>query len=173
MQIYLLFFLISLAVGFQFPFFKSLPITRSLALSMSSTTVTKEPVSSEARNEQPEISNQIVSLPGTNPTNESNEKEIPLLPLPKAEKEGETRQLPLGGTVKMDYLGPMIINTDGTVRRIANWQTMTPAEQANTVRLITARNKRRLEALKQQAAEAEAIQIVESSNEDQNDGKET
>ncbi|KAG5730246.1 hypothetical protein E4T56_gene10567 [Termitomyces sp. T112] len=45
---------------------------------------------------------------------------------------------------KLDTLGPMVINTDGTLSRIANWVNMTPEEQARTLRVLSARNKIRL-----------------------------
>ncbi|KNZ77319.1 hypothetical protein J132_05747 [Termitomyces sp. J132] len=35
----------------------------------------------------------------------------------------------------------MVINTDGTLSRIANWVNMTPEEQARTLRVLSARNK--------------------------------
>jgi hypothetical protein len=80
---------------------------------------------------------------------DTRENEIPALPTP-AENGEPTRQLPLGSTVSMDHLGPIIVNTDGTTRRIANWNELTKSEQENAIRLISARNKRRIEALKNQ-----------------------
>lgn len=56
---------------------------------------------------------------------------------------------------KLTGLGPMVINEDGTVGRITNWSTMTPQEQASAQRLITARNRRRVEALNAAADAAE------------------
>lgn len=47
----------------------------------------------------------------------------------------------------LDFLGPMIINTDGTINRISNWTSMTDAEQASARRLIAARNKKRKQVL--------------------------
>jgi hypothetical protein len=52
------------------------------------------------------------------------------------------------GTAKLDHLGPMVVNTDGTLSRITNWETMTEMEQKNTLRIISKRNKQRLDALK-------------------------
>lgn len=76
------------------------------------------------------------------------------LPAPNDELGNpSTTQLPLGGTVSMDHLGPIIINTDGTTKRIANWDQLTKAEQENTIRVISARNKKRIEALKKQQDE--------------------
>lgn len=87
---------------------------------------------------------------------EGSSEEIPALPSPADYSEGPTRVLQLGGdAIKMDDLGPIIINTDGTTRRIANWQTLTAAEQKNTIRLISARNKKRIEALQQKAEQSD------------------
>lgn len=45
--------------------------------------------------------------------------------------------------VQLDALGPVIINSDGTVSRIANWHTLTEEEQKRTFRLISKRNQAR------------------------------
>ena len=58
-----------------------------------------------------------------------------------------------GGPVALEALGPIVINTDGTTALITNWPEMTPAEQANTRRVIVARNKQRLAKLKAAAGE--------------------
>jgi uncharacterized protein (DUF2342 family) len=50
-------------------------------------------------------------------------------------------------TIKLEDLGPIIVNTDGTLQRIPNWSEMPKEEQAKTVRLVSARNKKRLQAL--------------------------
>ncbi|KEP52758.1 putative fungal specific transcription protein [Rhizoctonia solani 123E] len=48
-----------------------------------------------------------------------------------------------GKSVSFDKLGPMVVNSDGTLSRIANWQEMTPAEQNNTIRVLSKRNQLR------------------------------
>lgn len=50
-------------------------------------------------------------------------------------------------SVKFDSLGPIIINSDGTMSKIPNWDTLTDHEKAKTLRLIAKRNKMRREAL--------------------------
>lgn len=50
-------------------------------------------------------------------------------------------------TVKMDHLGPLVVNQDGSLSRIANWEQMTEFEQKNTLRIIGKRNAARREAL--------------------------
>ena len=49
--------------------------------------------------------------------------------------------------MKLENLGPIIINTDGTLGRIPNWAEMPVDEQAKAMRLVSARNKKRLCAL--------------------------
>ena len=52
-----------------------------------------------------------------------------------------------GASVKLDHLGPMIINTDGTVARISNWAGLSEGEQNVALRRIAKRNKARVEQL--------------------------
>lgn len=62
-----------------------------------------------------------------------------------------------GGTeMKLDHLGPMVVNTDGTLSQIGNWQQMSEIEKKNTLRIISKRNKSRLAALKAKEEEAKA-----------------
>lgn len=49
----------------------------------------------------------------------------------------------------------MVVNVDGTLSRISNWEKMTELEQKNTLRIIGKRNKQRLEALKAREGEGE------------------
>ncbi|KAF9463356.1 hypothetical protein BDZ94DRAFT_621876 [Collybia nuda] len=69
-----------------------------------------------------------------------------MLPAPTADA---THTLGVDGpSVRLDDLGPMIVNSDGvstaTLSRIANWANMTNPERERTVRVLTARNKARL-----------------------------
>lgn len=76
------------------------------------------------------------------------------LGLPAPPGEGEAIQLDMssgGDTVRLDSLGPMVVNKDGSISRIGNWDQMTEMEQKNTLRIVGKRNKSRMEAL--QAAE--------------------
>ncbi|KAM3508802.1 hypothetical protein MY11210_006588 [Beauveria gryllotalpidicola] len=58
-----------------------------------------------------------------------------------------------GSTVKLAALGPLVVNVDGTVARIANWKDMTAAERETTVRMVGRRNEKRLDALRKQKEE--------------------
>lgn len=63
------------------------------------------------------------------------------------------RTIKLGETVKLNDLGPIVVNRDGTLRRITNWHKMTDREQKVTIRRIGSRNRKRLAALKKQKAQ--------------------
>lgn len=54
-----------------------------------------------------------------------------------------------GDSVKLDHLGPMVVNSDGTLSRITNWDQMTDMEKANTLRVLKKRNKLRLDSVRQ------------------------
>jgi hypothetical protein len=57
------------------------------------------------------------------------------------------------GTVKLDHLGPLVVNKDGSLSRIGNWAEMADIERENTLRILGKRNQARRAAL-QQAGEA-------------------
>lgn len=44
---------------------------------------------------------------------------------------------------KLDALGPIIVNTDGTLSRIPNWNTLSDLEREKAMRLISKRNEKR------------------------------
>ena len=77
-----------------------------------------------------------------------NSSEVLLLP-PPIEKDPSEKTMKLGEKISMDHLGPIIINTDGSLRRIDNWDKLSKEEQDRSFRLIAARNKKRIEILKQ------------------------
>eukprot|EP00929_Paragymnodinium_shiwhaense_P087165 TRINITY_DN47447_c0_g1_i1.p1 TRINITY_DN47447_c0_g1~~TRINITY_DN47447_c0_g1_i1.p1 ORF type:complete len:229 (+),score=42.82 TRINITY_DN47447_c0_g1_i1:244-930(+) len=52
-----------------------------------------------------------------------------------------------GNPVKIDHLGPMVVNTDGSLSRITNWDAMTEDERQKTIRIVGKRNRSRLAAL--------------------------
>ena len=63
-----------------------------------------------------------------------------------------------GAPLKLDNLGPVIVNEDGSLGRIANWHELSEREQQVTLRRIPTRNKERLAAL--QAAGTQAGDAV-------------
>jgi hypothetical protein len=96
-------------------------------------------------------------IDNTNNSNNNEEKmEIPALPALSnyaANEEDNVNVLTLDGdALTFERLGPMIINTDGTVRRIANWDILSPQEKESSWRLISARNRKRVEELKRKIA---------------------
>lgn len=83
----------------------------------------------------------------------------PVLELPAGSSGGDgVQQIELGSTVQLDSLGPIIINSDGTTRRIKNWDQMTERERLWTLKRISERNKQRVKALEQSAEKDEKEQ---------------
>jgi len=72
------------------------------------------------------------------------------LALPEVPHESTTQlDMSNGSTsVKLDHLGPMVVNADGTLSRVSNWDQMADIEKANTWKIIGKRNKERLEKLR-------------------------
>ncbi|KAL4939756.1 hypothetical protein BDV06DRAFT_198099 [Aspergillus oleicola] len=89
-----------------------------------------------------------------NQASSEQEREEPLLALPDSSTASDTTQLDVNGDgVKLDHLGPLIVNTDGTLARIGNWAQMTEMERKNTLRIIGKRNKERMARIKKEQAE--------------------
>ena len=97
------------------------------------------------------------------PNDEMIEKEIPLLPHATSNPD-EVRSLKLGESMKLDELGPIIITNDGHARRITNWDTLTPQEKESSFRVISARNKKRLEKLQQKQQQQQQQQLKDEDN---------
>lgn len=57
--------------------------------------------------------------------------------------------------IQLDGLGPIIINSDGTMSRIGKWESMSEIERERAFRLIAKRNKERKEKLSNQRTEIE------------------
>jgi hypothetical protein len=86
---------------------------------------------------------------------ESSSSSLPLLPPPnKNREEGSIRSIKLGESISFEEFGPIILNTDGTTRRIDNWDTLTEHEKAVSWRRISKRNEQRRKALLKQMEEA-------------------
>jgi hypothetical protein len=100
----------------------------------------------------------VVSETGTIEQSNDDAAPVPLL-LPSSDESNKNiTSIQLGETISFAELGPIILNTDGTTRRIDNWNTMTEQEQETTWRVIKKRNAQRREQLllqqqKQKAAE--------------------
>lgn len=84
----------------------------------------------------------------------------PLLALPPSvppgqeEKEApapEVQTITVDGTIiKLDRLGPIIVNTDGTLTRIANWAALSEPERQTALRRIAKRNRERRQRLEEE-----------------------
>lgn len=89
--------------------------------------------------------------------NDDPPSEIPLLPA--HDPNLDVPRYKLGDKIKLDAMGPIIINPDGTTRQITNWDKMTEHERATAWRRISKRNEERrrilLEQQQQQQAAAE------------------
>lgn len=121
------------------------PITTSRPLTMSSTTYSSNS-SAPAEQRQQQQSE----------TTSNNDAPKAPLALPEAPANATQLDMSTGGTtVSLDHLGPMVVNVDGTMSRIANWDKMAEIEKKNTLRIIGKRNKDRLAALKAGAAQNE------------------
>lgn len=83
---------------------------------------------------------------------ESN-SEVPQLPPPDPNDNLPT--IRLGETISFEEFGPVILNTDGSTRRIANWDILTEAEKKVTWRRISKRNEERRKALLEKRSEEE------------------
>jgi hypothetical protein len=91
------------------------------------------------------------ATPSTTP-NSNPKKET--LALPEIAHNSSTQLDMSSGsaTAKLDHLGPMVVNVDGSLSRISNWEHLADIEKKNTLRIIGKRNKDRLDALKAKEA---------------------
>jgi len=71
------------------------------------------------------------------------------LPAPSASSETQKLDVNSGQTIKLDSLGPIVVNADGSMRRISNWDTMAQIERDNVMRILPKRNQERLARLKE------------------------
>jgi hypothetical protein len=63
-------------------------------------------------------------------------------------------------------LGPVVVNRDGTARRIANWREMTDGERARTARIIMRRNRERSAALQADLATSRQEEAIAAGSVD-------
>lgn len=73
---------------------------------------------------------------------------IPLLPPP--DPDSNLPSIKLGETISFEEMGPVIINSDGTTRRIDNWETLSEKEREVAWRRISKRNEERRKLLLEQ-----------------------
>lgn len=86
------------------------------------------------------------------PNSTSPSTSTPLaLPEAPSSSSADTNKLDLSSgssSVKLDHLGPLVVNQDGSLSRIANWEQMTEIEKKNTLRVLGKRNQLRMAQLR-------------------------
>lgn len=103
---------------------------------------------------------------GSSEAKDTNKTPLPL-PAPEhaaADQGDGVTSLRVGESVKLDAMGPLVVNTDGTMGRIGNWAGMTEHERAQTLRLLGKRNKERMDVLKAKKAEEEQKSDTNAEN---------
>jgi hypothetical protein len=70
--------------------------------------------------------------------------------LPESTGDPNLRSIKLGETISFEEMGPVIINADGTTRRIDNWDQLTEQEKETAWRRISKRNEQRRQKLLEQ-----------------------
>ncbi|KAF9093351.1 hypothetical protein BGX27_001621 [Mortierella sp. AM989] len=87
------------------------------------------------------------------------EKDKPVLGLPApgdVPSSAPSHELEVNGQdIKLDILGPVVVNENGTISRIDNWHEMTEIEKANTRRILLKRNAQRLTRLRAEQQQEE------------------
>jgi hypothetical protein len=91
--------------------------------------------------EQREVQNQLVSIPQSSESQEGSATVASGVEQNNEHEEGRDE------AALLDMLGPIVLNTDGSMSRISNWKEMTDGEKASAQRLIAKRNKSRKQAL--------------------------
>jgi len=82
--------------------------------------------------------NVIPSLPDESNRDDGGDDNVPI------------RQIKFGETVKLDELGPVIVQSDCTLKRIENWHKLTEGEREATMRRIGGRNQVRLDKCREE-----------------------
>jgi hypothetical protein len=100
----------------------------------------------------------------------NNNNVVPQLPAGDP-NDASIPRIRLGETIRLEEMGPIILNTDGTTRRIDNWDTLTEHERQVTWRRISKRNEERRQKLL--LAEQKQQQQQQRQNNEQNDDNNT
>ncbi|KAG1460633.1 hypothetical protein G6F56_005904 [Rhizopus delemar] len=83
----------------------------------------------------------------------SSESKKPILALPSTAEE-TVKSVDVNDTFKLNELGPVVINENGTMSRINNWHEMNDIERSNVNRILLKRNRERLARLKEAGTNA-------------------
>lgn len=88
-------------------------------------------------------------------TNQQDRQTKQPLALPAIPTEEEAQKLNVdptsseSNTFKLDHLGPMVVNSDGSLSRIHNWAEMSDLERERTSKVLGRRNQLRRAALEE------------------------
>jgi hypothetical protein len=100
----------------------------------------------------------------------NNNGELPQLPPPNPNSNLPTFRL--GETIRLEEMGPIILNTDGSMRRIENWDTLTEKEKEVSWRRISKRNEERRQKLLQQQQQELLKEQQQQEEKTENEGEE-
>jgi hypothetical protein len=93
----------------------------------------------------------------------SESASLPLLP-ESSSTDTTIPSIKLGETIRFEEMGPVIINSDGTTRRISNWDSLTKQEQEATWRRISKRNEERRKMLLEQQMNSDMNTNIENDD---------
>ncbi|KAG4301385.1 hypothetical protein PCK1_002311 [Pneumocystis canis] len=71
----------------------------------------------------------------------------PLMLPERPSNDASTTHSPI---LRLDQLGPVVVNRDGTLARIENWESLTDLEKRRIERILVQRNRLRLEKLQKE-----------------------
>ncbi|KAK3823822.1 MAG: hypothetical protein J3R72DRAFT_497087 [Linnemannia gamsii] len=102
---------------------------------------------------------------------DSSSKPILALPAPgDVSSAGGIPTLEVNGQdIKLDLLGPVVVNENGTLSRIDNWHEMADIEKANVRRILLKRNESRLARLRAERDRAVAAEDAAAAADTCND----
>ncbi|KAF9424995.1 hypothetical protein BGZ94_007942 [Podila epigama] len=93
---------------------------------------------------------QIEKVDPSSTKQEAADKPVLALPAP-GDADPNINQLEVNGKdLKLDAIGPVVVNEDGTMSRIDNWAEMAEIEKSNVRRILLKRNEQRLKRLRAQ-----------------------
>ena len=90
----------------------------------------------------------IPAIPASTQAAQPPAEQLLALPAPEDINSLITLDVSSGQAVTLDHLGPVVVNSDGTLARITNWSQMSDQEQQVTKRRIAKRNIDRLKVFR-------------------------
>ncbi|KAG0315547.1 hypothetical protein BGZ99_007409 [Dissophora globulifera] len=124
--------------------------SRRVASRMSSSTSQQQQQQQQEQAQQEQQKQQRQNEEKEDVGSDSHNKPLLTLPAPgDVSSQQPAQQLEVNGTdLKLDILGPVVVNEDGTISRIDNWSEMADIEKANVRRILLKRNAQRLARLR-------------------------